>query len=138
MKKKTRTGSKIVVSLFLSAVCFAIPLEAKKEKSKDVAVPTALIAGTVYRPPGFAMAGADILLEPETAESNGIKLRKQQAASDARGEFALRVPAVPAKWRVSVKMNGYRSEQKSASIEGEQRVDLSFMLEPATAPKEAK
>ena len=60
-----------------------------------------------------------------------VKLKKAEAVTDARGEFAVRVPAVPAKWRVDVKVNGYRPEQRSVSVEGEQRVDLSIILEPA-------
>jgi len=108
---------------------------AKKEKRKEASEPFALIAGTVYRPPGFALSGVAVVVAPET-ESNNDKLKKAETVTNTRGEFAVRVPPVPAKWRVDVKMNGYRPEQKSVSVEGEQRVDLSFILEAAGKPKE--
>ena len=57
--------------------------------------------------------------------------------TDARGEWVVRVPPVPAKWRVDVKIKGYRPEQRSVSVTGEQRIDLSIILEPARQPQEA-
>ena len=120
-----------------SALCSPVAIAARKDKSKDASAPFALIAGTVYKPPGFSLPGAEVTVSPEQPEAGGIKLKKSQAVTDARGEFAVRVPAVPAKWRVDVKMNGYRPGQKSVSVEGEQRVDLSIILDPSGATKEA-
>lgn len=132
--KTTRTGSKIVaLALALSGACTFAVAE-KKDKGQKASTPYALIAGTVYRPPGFALPGAKVSVEPEQAESNGSKLKKVETVTDARGEWVARVPAVPAKWRVDVKVNGYRIEQRSVSIEGEQRVDTSIVLEPADSP----
>jgi hypothetical protein len=111
---------------------------AKKEKSKNASAPYALIAGTVYRPPGFALPGAEVVVSPEQPEVNGAKLKKAEAVTDARGEWAIRVPPVPAKWQVNVKIDGYRPEQRSVSVEGEQRVDLSITLEPARPTKEVR
>jgi hypothetical protein len=111
---------------------------AKKEKSKNAVAPFALIAGTVYRPPGFALPGVEVAVTPEQSEVDGTKLKKTQAVTDARGEWAIRVPPVPAKWRVNVKIDGYRPEQRSVSVEGEQRVDLSITLEPARPSKEVR
>lgn len=90
-----------------------------------------MIAGSVFRPPGFALPGAQVVITPEQPEVNGVKLKKSELVANFRGEFAVRVPVVPAKWRVDVKMNGYRPDQKSVSVEGEQRFDLSFLLEPS-------
>jgi len=58
-----------------------------------------------------------------------------EAVTDSRGEFAIRVPAVPSKWTVDVSSKGYRSQSKSVSIEGEQRLELSFVLEPEAEKK---
>jgi len=96
-----------------------------------------MIAGTVYRPPGFVMPGAEVLIKPEVTESGGVKLKNVETATDARGEWVVRVPAVPAKWRVDVKIKGYRPEQRFVSVTGEQRIDLSIVLEPAHQPQEA-
>jgi hypothetical protein len=136
--KKPRTGSSWALAFLLvlySALCIPVASGAKKDKP-NASTAFALIAGTVYRPPGFALPGAEVRISPEQSEVNGIKLKKEQAITNTRGEWAVRVPPVPAKWRVDVKMDGYRPEQKSVSVEGEQRVDLSIILEPAGPTKE--
>lgn len=76
-------------------------------------------------------------MSPEQPETSGVKLKKIQAFSDARGEWAVRVPPVPAKWRVDVKIDGYLPAQRTVSVKGEQRVDLSIVLDPALPAKEA-
>jgi hypothetical protein len=132
----------IAIAFLVTLLCPAAFPE-KKDKPKQAAAPFAVIAGTVFRPPGFALPGAEVVVAPEQPEVNGTKLKKAQVVANFRGEFAVRVPAVPAKWRVDVKSNGYRPDQKSVSVEGEQRFDLSFVLEPtqnspAKGPKEAQ
>jgi hypothetical protein len=134
--KKTRIGSSLAALAIAALFCVPASVAAKKEKSKETQAAFALIAGSIYRPPGFALPGVEVKLVPESSESQNVKLKKAEAVTDARGEFAVRVPAVPAKWRVDVKVNGYRHEQRSVSVTGEQRVDLSIILEPAGQPKE--
>jgi hypothetical protein len=144
-KTRTRTATigsswTLSVSLIFLWGVFSNPVlsAAKKEKSKNGVAPYALIAGTVYRPPGFALPGVEVVVSPEQPEVNGTKLKKAQAVTDVRGEWAIRVPPVPAKWQVNVKIDGYRPEQRSVSVEGEQRVDLSITLEPAHPTKEVR
>jgi hypothetical protein len=142
--KKRTSGSSFVPGRLLIAIAFLVTLlcpaalSEKKEKQKAAAAPFALIAGTVFRPPGFALPGAEVVIAPEQREVNGVKLKKAEAVTNFRGEFAVRVPPVPAKWRVDVKSSGYRPEQRSVSVEGEQRLDLSIVLEPVHPPKEAQ
>jgi hypothetical protein len=147
-KKRTRkrtSGSSLLPRTILIATAFVVTLlcpaafPAKKEKQRPAAsAPFALIAGTVYRPPGFALAGAKVVIAPEQADSDGVKLKKSEVVTNFRGEWSVRVPPVPAKWRVDVRSNGYRPEQKSVTVEGEQRLDLSITLEPSKPPKEAQ
>jgi hypothetical protein len=132
--KATRTGSKVIA--VAAAIVLSAPLGFSAKKEKRAPEVFAIVAGTVYRPPGFALQGVSVVVAPEQAEAGSIKLKKSEAITDARGEFAVRVPPVPAKWRVDVNMKGYRPEQKSVSVDGEQRVDLSFVLEPVGKPKE--
>jgi len=82
----------------------------------------ALIYGTVFRPTGHAMAGADILLQPE-----GGKVQK--AKSSPRGEFTFRVPAKPLRYTVTVKAAGFKTESKPVSVQADERVDVTFLLE---------
>lgn len=89
-----------------------------------------LISGTVYRPPGFSLAGAEIVLEPEQKKSGNVKFHKQTALSDSRGEFAFRVSTVPMKYTVTVKRSGYVSQVKTVEIERRQHREMPFTLEP--------
>jgi hypothetical protein len=131
MKRKrmrTKTGSRLSSVILVLLVLLAVPaLSAKKpKKASEAPQPFAMIAGTVFRPPGFALPGAVIQIEPESES----KSKKIKAVSDSRGEFAVRVPPVPMKYTVTVNSNGYQAQQKTVAIEGEQRKDLSFQLEP--------
>ena len=96
---------------------------------KRTAVSYALVAGTVFREPGFALAGAEVVLVPDSAggQTPG-KIKKMEARSDARGEFAFRVPPVPMRYTIRVSAKGYQPEEKSVSVEGEQRADATFLL----------
>jgi hypothetical protein len=101
--------------------------EKKPKKGKEAPGPFSVIAGTVFRPPGLSLPGAEVEITPD-AEG---KPKKMKAVSDARGEFAVRVPPVPMKYKVDVKCNGYQPQQKTVEIEGEQHKDLTFQMEPA-------
>ena len=59
-----------------------------------------------------------------------MKLRITHAISDDRGEFAFRVPATAAAYKVRATAKGFQPEEKTAEIPGEGiRVDVTFMLE---------
>lgn len=130
-RKKTSGGEPLPLVLIVIVALVRLPaVAAEKRKAPDAAQPFALIAGTVYRTPGFALAAAEVAIFPEKTASEGYKPKKIKVLSDRRGEFAARVPAVPMRYTVRVKSTGYRPQEKSAVIEGEQRKDLSFLLEP--------
>jgi hypothetical protein len=102
-----------------------------RDKVREAPAPYAVLAGTAFRPPGFALPGAKVRITPESPESSGTRLKAAEAVTSPRGEFAFRVPAVPAKWLVRVESNGYRAQTRTVSIGSEERLDLSFLLEPA-------
>ena len=83
-----------------------------------------ILAGTVFRPPGFALAGAEVTLKPE-------KGKVQRAFSNTRGEFAFRVPSKFASYTVRVKAEGFEVGEKTTEIGIDQRIDLAFELQPA-------
>jgi len=88
----------------------------------------AVVAGTVFQDAGFALPGAQVQLKAKTPPE-GIKPPKpQKAVSDGRGEFAFHVPAGKAEYIVSVKAAGYSSEEKTASVSADERVDVYFQL----------
>lgn len=135
MRKRTKIGNSLVFALLSVLLVLIIPLFAEKDRNRPNAVEYAVIAGTVYRPPGFALPGAQIVIDCEEPD---CKIKKMQAVTDNRGEFAMRVPPVPAKFRVSVKSKGYQPQQKTISVTGQERHDVSIVLEPETAKQGAK
>jgi len=94
----------------------------KKEKGAQ-----AVIAGTVFRDTGFLLRGAEVIVKPAP---EGRKKQEWKALSDARGEFAVRVPAGPASYNLVVSASGYRSQEKTVTLAGEERVEFSFQMEP--------
>ena len=126
-RTKTRIGSSLLVLVLALAGTFH-----GHARDKKAPEPYALIAGTAFRPPGFALPGAKVKVAPESPSSEGVKLKSAEALTDTRGEFAIRVPVVPMKWTVHVQANGYEAQAKTVSIDGEHRVDLSFQLEPVS------
>ena len=129
-RKRTRktSGSRLAALVLALLVMVVAPAAAEKKPKKLHAASGefSLIAGTVYRPPGFALAGAEIEI---TSEIEG-KPTTIKAVSDARGEFALRVGTVPMMYKIGVKRSGYLPQQQTVAIDGEQRKDLTFRLEP--------
>jgi hypothetical protein len=103
---------------------------ARKRNEKKESDAFAVISGTVYRPPGFALPGAEVVIAPDTDAPGSDRIKKQKVITDARGEFSVRVPTVPMRYTIHVKSGGYVSQQKPASIEGEQRRELTFQMEP--------
>src|SRR5437868_2165348 len=118
-RTRTTTGSSLsgLLLALVAVLVFVAPASAAKKpkKNSEASELSAVIAGTVFRPPGFALPGAEIEITPETEG----KPKKWKVVSDARGEFALRVPPVPMKYSVNVKCNGYQPQHQTVAIEGE-------------------
>jgi hypothetical protein len=121
--KKTRIGSSFVLALALAALASG----ADKKRAPE---PYGILAGTVFREPGFALPGAEVTALSDDSElaRNALKRKKLSAVSNARGEFAFRVPTAAARYTVKAAAKGYQAQEKTVSIEGEQRVDVTFTL----------
>lgn len=133
-KKRTRTGNRLLLLFALLFCCALCPAKDKDKEKKPKASETwAVIAGTVFRDPGFALPGAEITLEPDKDKPPGVKTKAQKAVSDSRGEYAFRVPVNPLRYTVSVRAIGFRPEEKQVQIQGEQRMDVYFQLQPEAA-----
>jgi hypothetical protein len=124
-KKKRTSGNKFLVL----AILFVLPcVFAEKKKAAE---PYGIVAGTVFHEPGFSLAGAEVTLvaDPE-AGSPPARFKKQEAITGGRGEFAFRVPVTAMRYALHAKAHGYTPQDKSVSIEGEQRVEVTFLLAP--------
>jgi len=88
-----------------------------------------VIAGSVFRDPGYALPEATVTLSLRDDQKHK-KLAQQETTF--RGEFAFHVPSTQAVYVVKASAKGYRPEQKEASVTGPDRIDLTFTLEPET------
>jgi hypothetical protein len=99
-------------------------------RDKKAVEPYSIVSGTVFREPGLAMAGAEIVITPKLADGSQMKLKITHAFSDDRGEFAFRVPPTAAAYKVRASAKGFLADEKTAEVSGEgERVDVTFMLE---------
>ena len=89
----------------------------------------ALIAGSVFRPNGASMPSVEVSLTAEPDEQKGKKPKAQKQTSNLRGEFAFRVPAKPMRYTLSVRSSSYKSLTKTVQVAGDERQDVSLMLE---------
>ncbi len=128
-KKKRMNGARLALVLAV----FALWAAAGDQKAR-LPEPS-IIAGTVFRDPGFALADAEVTLTVK-APPEGAKVPKiQKTTSNFRGEYSFRVPAAKAAYVISVKAAGLMPEEKPAVLGGEpERLEIYLTLKPE-APK---
>ncbi|MCX6620678.1 MAG: carboxypeptidase-like regulatory domain-containing protein [Acidobacteria bacterium] len=90
------------------------------------------MAGTVFRDPGFALAGARITMTAAPTPQKTAKFKKLKAVADSRGEFAFRVPPEPMRYVISVELDGFTSQEKPVVVQAAERVEVYFTLEPVS------
>jgi len=127
-RKTTTTGSRhLRRTLFFALLAAGLCAGAEKEEKKKV---VAVIAGTVFRDPGFAVPGAQVeLLE---VRADGKKGKSRKAVTDGRGEFAFVLPPVEQKFKVKASVKGLQAEEKETSTVPGARMDVFFTLKPVT------
>ncbi len=119
---RTRPGSKLAAALCGCALLLAGVSPAQRKNDEAHAV----VAGAVFRENGFSLPGATVTL----AMKDAPKGKKLQAVSDARGEFAFRVAPGAATYVVKASMKGFQAAEKEAAIGGEERVEVTLVLQP--------
>lgn len=123
--RKMRIGSKAALGVLICV--FAAQAGSKKK----VVEPYAVVGGTVFREPGLAFPEAQVTLIPDPeAGQPPSTVKKLTAVSDRRGEFAFRVPVTAMRYTVRAVAKGYTAQEKSVSVEGEERVDATLTLKP--------
>ena len=124
-KTRTRTSHATVSCAALLAAFAAISFGQTKPSKKEA--PHAVIAGTVFRDPGFAQPGVAVTL----IRKDDPKAKKlQDAVSDHRGEFAFRVPPTQATYVVNATLKGFKPAREEVQIGGEEQVNATLVLVP--------
>jgi hypothetical protein len=123
MKKKRNPKKRIGTSLLLFSalllIAFLPSAAAKKKPSLDT---YAIVSGTVFDGSGYALSDANVTLA-------GDKAKPMETVSSARGEFSFRVPPGPIQYSVAVAAKGYQSQQKTVSVQDQERVEVTFQLD---------
>jgi carboxypeptidase family protein len=126
-KKRRKKKKRIGISLLLALIAILSPVQAGQKKAESESY--AVVSGTVFRDPGFALPNATVTLIPAPAEeSPKSKIKKQETVCNSRGEFAFRLPPVSMRYTVRAAAKGYSDEEKSVEVEGEARVNVNFSL----------
>ena len=113
MRRKLKSG--LVVLLLAQAL-----LAQKKQKDE----PYAIVAGTVFRDPGFAQPGASVVLALKSAPTKKL----QQQISSPRGEFSFRVPPGPNTYLVSATLKGFQTARQEIEIQGQEQINATLLL----------
>lgn len=106
--------------LVVVCLCISVPLRAA-EKSKPK--PQAILAGSVFDQAGFALPGIRIEITRQ-----GEKKPRWKVVSDARGEFAVRVPAGPATYVIATASKKHQNQEQTIEIVAHERRAVLFRL----------
>ena len=93
--------------------------------------PYALVAGTVFRDPGFMQAGAKVVLALESQPNKKL----QEQTSSPQGEFAFRVKPVANRYIVTATLKGFEVARKTVEITGQEEIRATLMLVPESNVK---
>jgi len=115
------SGSRAAAAVVMIALASSGILTGGKKKAYGV------VAGTVFRDPGFALPEAKVVL---TLRGDPKAKKLQEELTNYRGEFLFQVPPKEAVYVVKASMKGYGPEEKEATISGEDRADVNLVLVP--------
>ena len=90
-----------------------------------------MIAGTVFRDPGFAQPGASVILALKSAPSKKL----QSQISSPRGEFTFHVPAGPNSYLVTATLKGFQTARQEIEIQGQEQINATLLLVPESKQK---
>jgi hypothetical protein len=88
--------------------------------------PYAIIRGAVFRGPGYTLPNATVMIE----RIDGGKKFKQETFSQDGGEFAFRLKAEKAKYRVTAAARGFQPASVEVEIDGDEARNVALTLQP--------
>jgi hypothetical protein len=136
--RTTRRKSRSALVFLLPGLCLAqITLvqiglvQGMLAQAKPKAGPDAVIAGTVFRDPGFAQPGASVILSLKSAPAKKL----QHQISSPRGEFTFRVPAGPNRYLVTATLKGFQTAREEIEIQDQEQINATLLLVPESKQK---
>jgi len=88
--------------------------------------PYAVIRGAVFRGPGYSLPNATLTIE----RIDGGKKFKQETVSQEGGEFAFRLKAEKAKYRVTATARGFQPASVEVEVAGDEARNVALTLQP--------
>ena len=88
--------------------------------------PYAVIRGAVFRGPGYTLPNATLTIE----RIDGGKKFKQETVSQEGGEFAFRLKAEKAKYRVTATARGFQPASIEIEVAGDEARNVALTLQP--------
>jgi len=88
--------------------------------------PYAVIRGAVFRGPGYTLPNATLTIE----RIDGGKKFKEETVSQEGGEFAFRLKAEKAKYRVTATARGFQPASVEIEIGGDEARNVALTLQP--------
>jgi hypothetical protein len=119
MTRPTRIAASLLLAALLAATASAAPAEKKKKEQE----PHALLTGTTFTAEGLSLPEI-----PLAITRKGDKKPKWRVTSDARGEFAVRLPAGRATYEVATESKEHENQTQEIEVHGEETVTLVFRL----------
>jgi len=136
--RTTRRKSKSTLAVLLPALCLAqislvqiSTVQSILAQTKQKGGPNAVIAGTVFRDPGFAQPGAYVFLSLKSAPARKL----QHQLSSPRGEFTFRVPAGPNRYLVTATLKGFQAAREEIEIQDQEQINATLLLVPESKQK---
>src|SRR5215475_5807740 len=122
-----KQGFKIFISRKLEiAAGETIKLSSVVELARE-GDPYAVIRGAVFHGPGYTLRNATVVIE----RIDGGKKFKQEAVSHEGGEFAFRLKAEKAKYRVTATARGFEPASVEVDIESDEARNVALTLQQA-------
>jgi hypothetical protein len=119
--KTTKIRAGILAAVVIASCAQSLPAQGSKPKGE-----TAVIAGTVFRDPGFAQPGASVVLALKASPAKKL----QERISDARGEFSFRIPPGPQSYVISATLKGFQTARDEIEIQGLEQINATLLLVP--------
>ena len=129
MRRRPRLSNSLF--LLLPVLFSAHGLLAQGTKRKAKSEPYAVVAGTVFRDPGFAQSGASVILALKSAPAKKL----QQQISSPRGEFTFRVPAGANTYVVTATLKGFQTARQEIEIQDQEQINATLLLVPESKQK---
>lgn len=89
----------------------------------------AVVDGAVFDGRGYLVPGARVLIERIPVKAEEVPPVRLERTTNSSGEFAFRLPASPARYRLTASVNGHQSGPQVIDIGGSVRRHVSLQLE---------